>query len=141
MTIYNLYIFGNSGHCIFHCDWKRDRKSSMPKQEEFKLVYGMLHSVRSVVNKLSPTDSRQGFQNFQTNKYKLNYFETASGIKFVMNSDKRATGIQDLLRQIYSMVFVEHVVKNPLIDPNTEINSELFKQKLNDLVQKHSSFA
>ncbi len=77
-----------------------------PFKQEAKLLYGMLFSVKSFVNKLSPTDMRDGFLSYRTNKYRLNYYETATGVKFVLNSDTSVTHpiVRDLLARIYSQV-------------------------------------
>ena len=70
----------------------------------------------------------------------LTYFETATGLKFVINTDRNALAVHDLLKQIYSQVYVETIVKNPLVKEGEEIKSELFKSQIDDVVQKHASF-
>ncbi len=68
-------------------------------------MYGMLYSIRNFVSKMSPTDVREGFQCYRTSKYVLNYFETPSGVKFVMNTDLNSQGVRELLQTINSQVF------------------------------------
>ena len=68
-------------------------------------MYGMLYSIRSFVSKISPSDVKEGFQCYRTSKYKLNYYETPSGIKYIMNTDLNAQNIRELLQAVNSQVF------------------------------------
>ena len=45
-----------------------------------------------------------GFHHYCTGSYKLNYFETLSGLKFVMLTDNNVGDIQQELREIYCKV-------------------------------------
>lgn len=99
-------------------------------------MYGMLYSLKSFTSKMSPTDSKEGFLNYKTNKYALHYYETATGLKFVLNTDTQATGVREVLQQLYAKVFVEYVNRNPLWTPGTPIESELFKQKLDEFIKQ-----
>lgn len=67
-------------------------------------MYGLLYSLKSMCQKLSPTDSSGTFNCYKTNKYKLNYFETPSGLWFVVNTDVNATGMRELMQQLYQQV-------------------------------------
>ena len=69
MTIYNIWIFDEKGTLLFYKEWLRKKHTSMDKQEEAKLLYGMLFSIKSFASKLSPEDMKEGFQSFKTNKY------------------------------------------------------------------------
>ncbi|XP_039193916.1 trafficking protein particle complex subunit 1 isoform X1 [Crotalus tigris] len=137
MTVHNLYLFDRNGACLHYSEWNRKKQAGISKEEEFKLMYGMLFSIRSFVSKMSPLDMKDGFLSFQTSKYKLHYYETPSGLKVVMNTDLGVGNIQEILHQIYSYVriYVEYVVKNPLCSLNETIQSELFRNKLDSFVR------
>ncbi|XP_055601433.1 trafficking protein particle complex subunit 1 [Uranotaenia lowii] len=138
--IYNLYIFDKFGTLLYYGEWNRLKQSGITKDEEAKLMYGMLFSLKSFVNKISPIDPKEGFLYYKTNKYALHYVEVSSGLKFVLNTDNTASGIKEFLLQLYSKIWVEYVVRNPLWTIGTPVTSELFKTKLDEFVTQSSLF-
>ncbi|KXJ79677.1 trafficking protein particle complex subunit 1 [Aedes albopictus] len=138
--IYNLYIFDKYGTLLYYGEWNRLKQSGITKDEEAKLMYGMLFSLKSFVNKISPIDPKEGFLYYKTNKYALHFVEVSSGLKFVLNTDTTATGIKEFLLQLYSKIWVEYVVRNPLWTIGTPVTSELFKTKLDEFVKQSALF-
>ncbi|CAH0723500.1 unnamed protein product, partial [Brenthis ino] len=108
----------------------------MSREEEGKLMYGMLFSIKSFVAKISPLDPKDGFLNYKTSKYTLHCLETPSGIKFVMNTDNQAQGVRELLKKIYGEIYVKYVVRNPMCGIGEPITSELFKNKLDTFIKQ-----
>ncbi|KAK2193536.1 hypothetical protein NP493_10g04045 [Ridgeia piscesae] len=145
MTIFNLYIFDRNGTCLYYREWNRTRQSGLAKEEEFKLMYGMLFSLKSFITRMSPTDQKEGLLNLRTNQYKLHFYETATGLKFVMNTDineaASAPNVTALLHEIYQSIYVEFVVKNRLCALDKPIESEIFHRKLDDYIRGLPMFA
>ncbi|TFK25696.1 snare-like protein [Coprinopsis marcescibilis] len=81
--------------------------------EEAKLVYGVVLSLRNMIKKISGRDEQ--FTSYRTSSYKLHLFETPSGYKFVMLTDQKSEMMRSVLKQIYLVGFLEFVVRNPLI--------------------------
>ncbi|KIK67356.1 hypothetical protein GYMLUDRAFT_69539 [Collybiopsis luxurians FD-317 M1] len=109
--------------------------------EEVKLVYGVVLSLRNMIKKLSGRDEQ--FVNYRTSAYKLHLFETLSGYKFVMLSDPSIESLRLVLRQIYVGPFLEYVVRNPLVTMDSKeygIDNEYFRTSVDRMVRGSSFF-
>lgn len=73
-------------------------------------MYGMLFSIKSFVSKISPLDPKRGFLCYKTNKYALHYYESLTGVKFILNTDNIVKNVRDLLQQLYKEVRFNFVV-------------------------------
>lgn len=123
------------GTCLYHRDWQRKKYSNLPLDEEYKLMYGMLFSMKSFITRMSPVDTKDSLVSYQTSNYKLNYMETPAGVKIVLNTDTSAKGVDDCLQAIYKL-YVDYVVKNPLTQFGEAIENDIFVGKLNAYITK-----
>lgn len=54
--LYTFYIFTRRGACLYYHEWNRPRNTLAGNPEEDrKLMYGLLFSLKQLVNNLSPT--------------------------------------------------------------------------------------
>lgn len=117
------------------------RSNTLPFDEEAKLVYGVVLSLRNMVKKISGRDEQ--FTSYRTSSYRLHLYETVSGYKFVMLSDAATDGLRFVLRQIYNGPFVEYVVRNPLVPMDSRsqgIDNDYFRASIDRLVRGLSVF-
>jgi len=126
MVVYTMQIFDRHGQPLYYCEWSRPVGAS---KDEHKLMFGFLFSLKQLVGKMSPKKNG-GFYACSTSTYKLHYLETASGLRFVMLTDPATSDMRDSLRYIYSQIYVECLVKNPLWRPGEPISCPLFTQSL-----------
>jgi len=115
--------------------------TGLPFDEEAKLVYGVVLSLRNMIRKLSGRDEQ--FVSYRTSAYKLHVYETASGYKFVMLGDPNGDSLRFILRQIYIGPFLEYVVRNPLVAMDSRergIDNEYFRASIDRLVRGLSIF-
>lgn len=121
-------IFNRQGVPLFYKEWARSSPSKDLKEEQ-KLMFGFLFSLKQLVGKMSPKRGG-GFYACSTSAYKLHYYETASGFRFVLTTDLAAADMREALRYIYAQIFVEYLTKNPLYNPGEAISCPLFTQNL-----------
>lgn len=141
MTVYNIYIFDKHGTCLFYKSWNGKKTRSLPEDQEFKLMYGMIFSIKSFISRMSDKTSKDSFVSYKTSQYKLHYYESPTGIKIILNTDVNVGRLQDTLQHIYKKIFVEYVVCNPQCKPDSWVESELFAKTLTQYVESLSFFA
>lgn len=143
MVIYNMYIFNRVGHCLYYREW---HKPSDPRrendEEKQRLVYGSLYSLNELVHKMSAVKPRDGMLTIKTNVFTMHQFRTASGMRFVLNTDNNAGDLRQNMYHIYAMIWVECVVKSPLWSPASmkPVQSPLFDRQLNSYLEGLSCF-
>lgn len=133
----------------------------LPFDEETKLVYGVVLSLRNMIKKVSGKYGHfhllvydmirlniapyrdEGFVNYRTSTYKLHLYETLSGYKFIMLSDPNADSLRFVMRQIYAGPFLEYVVRNPIAQMDSKehgIDNEYFRTSIDRMIRGLSVF-
>ncbi|XP_020583896.1 trafficking protein particle complex subunit 1 [Phalaenopsis equestris] len=141
-----LYIFNRNGVCLLNREWHRPLRT-LDAQQDQKLMFGLLFSLRSFTAKMDPTSVDKGnlgvpllpgqgcsFHSFRTNTYKLSLMESPSGIKLILVTHPKTGDLRDALRYMYNL-YVEYVVKNPLYVPGSPIRCELFNMNIDQYVK------
>ncbi|KAF2077815.1 hypothetical protein CYY_000860 [Polysphondylium violaceum] len=139
--IFNIYIFNKEGVCIYFEEWNK-KKGSANTAEDQKLLFGMLYSLKAFISTSSPKpiDPKTGFHCYKTSSYKLHFYETLSGTKFIIMTDPNTPDLREDLKKIYSNIFVEYVIKNPVYQPNTAIKCDMFINHLNAYLKQTPAF-
>uniref|UniRef100_A0A7S0P187 Trafficking protein particle complex subunit n=1 Tax=Calcidiscus leptoporus TaxID=127549 RepID=A0A7S0P187_9EUKA len=134
VRLYTLHIFNRQGVCLYYQDWQRPRPpAGGDLAQEHKLMFGFLFSLKQLVGKMSPR--KGGFYACSTAAYKLNYYETASGLRFVLCSEVGAGDMREVLRHVYANIYVECVTKNPLWKVDEPVNCPMFVQTLGQYLE------
>mmetsp|Transcript_18090 Transcript_18090/g.30387 ORF Transcript_18090/g.30387 Transcript_18090/m.30387 type:complete len:95 (+) Transcript_18090:65-349(+) len=92
--LYNFYIFNRKGKCLFYKEWDRPLNTMEDDpDEERKLVFGMLFSLKDLASKLSPSqEASDNLHVVKTNTFTLHHFESPSGLMFVLNTNINIPG-------------------------------------------------
>lgn len=118
------YIFSRDGRCLFSLNEEED-------DEKHKLVYGFLQTVISFIAHFNdPTD----FITYSTETYQFSVLTLPTDYRIVLittvNPSRTKEYYKRVMKQFYRDVYVELVVKNPVIKPGQEITSKLFREKV-----------
>ena len=141
--VYNFYIFDRHGDCLFYKEWNRPTGTPESGNEgDQKLMFGLLFSLKHFVQNLSLRETPDPMQVLETRRTTLHIFETATGLRFVINTNKRVRNMQNSLRKIYHSLYVTHVKKNCLHPAGVgepggqKILSKQFEADLDAYIQK-----
>eukprot|EP00933_Yihiella_yeosuensis_P004635 TRINITY_DN10900_c0_g1_i1.p1 TRINITY_DN10900_c0_g1~~TRINITY_DN10900_c0_g1_i1.p1 ORF type:complete len:144 (-),score=2.19 TRINITY_DN10900_c0_g1_i1:355-786(-) len=138
--IYNFYAFGRGRVLLCREEWNRARPCQ-DIAEETKYISGLLLTFKSFTQGIGPPKTK-GFISYTTPQYKFHAFETPSGYRFVLTTDPSVPDQTECLRQIYSEIFVDCVIKNPLYRLGDDVsNCPVFLAKLHDFIQTRPFFA
>lgn len=118
------YIFSRDGRCLFSLNEEED-------DEKHRLVYGFLQTIISFITHFNdPTD----FITYSTGSYQFSVLTLPTDYKIVLITTVSPSKTKDyykrIMKQFYRDVYVDLVVKNPVIKPGQEITSSLFRDKV-----------
>lgn len=138
MTVFSFYLFDRSGTCLLYHDWTR-RRPARDAGDDQKNMFGLLFALRNFATKLS-SDGLPKY--FVTDVFALHYFETPTGLRFVLttSTDFGGVDVSKHLSEVYATVFVEYVVKNPLYHRGDPICSDMFLSKLDTYIRSLPCF-
>ena len=107
--------------------------TALPQEHSRQLLMGLTYSLRNMLRRLSPAASTSPLDysfDYVTSKYRLLYYEPASSWRFIMLVDAQPTtpttngSLESVLRTVYTDLFVEAIVRNPLVN----VDSDMFDQ-------------
>jgi hypothetical protein len=137
--IYNCYIYDRYGNNIFYKDWNRTIKPKRGEDDDQKLMFGLLFQLSVFTTQIAPKPS-DTFYSFKTDTYKLHYFCSPTKYKFVLLTDISVGNISDILRDLYTKVFIEYAIKNPLQRQYERITCHLFAEQLEKFISSQPFF-
>jgi len=91
MTVYAFYLYNRNGHCLLYRRWHQQPKSKRSIEHETKLMWGLLFSMKELVQKMTPRQLDENEQSplasFTTHDSKVHYYETMTGLRFILTTD------------------------------------------------------
>ena len=140
--ILEFLIFHRNGTCLCDLDnFDENNKmnitnkvftSSANKENEhrYKLIYGMLFSMKSFVKTLSPIKAKDYLKSFSTSNYKLHYTEFLNGLRFIFITTPSQFEYNEELRNIHKLFYTPLISKNIFSEQEEQIKNEVFLEKV-----------
>jgi len=120
---------------VYYEEWTKTKLTDSDDPEEDKrLVFGMVFSFKGMINSMSPEEATSGYRKIVCGSFILHCFETLSGLRFIINTDRSCDNLQDTLRHLYANIFIDTVAKNPLYryQIGENIVCPLFEEQLHE---------
>jgi len=130
-VVYSLYIINKAGGLIFQQDF-----AAIPKLSgnDYLRLASTFHGLHAITSNLSPTGSSSGIDLLEADTFKLQCFQTPTGIKFYVTSDLSHTNLDQTLHSVYEL-YTDYVLKNPFYEMEMPIRCELFDINLDKMFQ------
>ncbi len=135
-TILEFFIFNRNGICLTHLDLQEDPliptnkalnlMTDKKNENRYKLIFGLLFSMKSFIKNISSNKSTDFFKSFLTSTYKLHYVEFLNGLRFVVLSSPTKSDFSTYLKEIYSAYYVNFISKNIFVGKEDPIKNEIF---------------
>lgn len=95
----------------------------------------MFYPLFAIASQLSPEPKSSGIEVLEADTFRMNCFQTLTGVKFMIVADGLQIGIDLLLRKIYEL-YSDFVLKNPFYSLEMPIRCELFDRNLKDVLDQ-----
>ena len=139
MQIFEFLIFNRNGVCLLHIDFQDESMNLKNKallvnrdnENRYKLIFGLIFSMKSFVKVLSPVGGKDFFNSYSTSNYKLNYVEFLNGFRFVLLTSILKSDLSNYLKEIFNVYYVNLISKNILLNKDDVIKNDLFIESVN----------
>lgn len=157
MTVHSLHVFDRKGKVLFTKRYVKDGSSlttattdpqqkQQPDDDQLKLVFGMIYSLREVATSLSGgggsggSGGGGGLHSVKTGASTLYNYETSSGMRFALyvtgdnqssTHASHATSIRQALAHVYHSIWIQSVTRSPLYRPtHPNVSATNFEQSV-----------
>nr|CCA19185.1 conserved hypothetical protein [Albugo laibachii Nc14] len=133
--LHALYIINKSGGLIY----QQDLSPAAPKlsSNDHLRLGSTFHSMHAIAALAAPVASG-GINSLETDTFRLQCFQTLTGIKFFITAQLGTLDIDNALKTIYEL-YVDYVLKNPFYELEMPIRCTLFNAGLKLFVDKFNN--
>ncbi|KAI1872576.1 hypothetical protein JX265_005456 [Neoarthrinium moseri] len=116
---------------------------------DYLVLAGTFHGVHAITARLNPLKAHQGatpagtrpeppsgLEVLETENFRMQCFNTQTGIKFLLFTDTLQTGVNEgTMRRVYEL-YADYVMKNPFYQLEMPVRCDMFDRKLNSYIRE-----
>lgn len=112
-------------------------KFGRPKMTTNEKIFlaSMFYPLFAIASQLSPEPKSSGIEVLEADTFRLNCFQTLTGVKIMAVSDRSQIGVEILLKKIYE-IYSDYALKNPFYSLEMPIRCELFDSNLKSMLEQ-----
>jgi hypothetical protein len=135
MTLLQLFIINRSGGLVYN----KNLSSVAPNLtvNDVLRLGSTFHGLHAIAAQIAPVVSA-GIEKLQTDTFKLQCFQSLTGVKFVITATPDTTDLDSLLKTVYE-IYADYVLKNPFYEMEMPIRCELFNKHMDKLISRMSA--
>ncbi|KAI0124677.1 synbindin [Xylariales sp. AK1849] len=146
MGVLALLVINKAGGLIYNRTFAEGLNQL--NSNDYLVLAGTFHGVHAITTRLSPLHSHQqplapgtrpepptGLEVMETENFRLQCFNTQTGIKFLLFTDTLQAGVDVTMRKVYEL-YADYVMKNPFYQLEMPVRCEMFDRKLNSYIRE-----
>lgn len=140
--IVEFFIFHRNSTCLLHLEPQEDKTlitnkaityaSNKENMHRYKLLFGMLFSMRAFIKQVSPQNMVEPLKSYSTSNYKVHYEEFLNGLRFIIITVPMKRDLGSEIRAIYKNFYTTLISKNIFTSTEDQIKNEVFIEIVNN---------
>ncbi|XP_066984851.1 trafficking protein particle complex subunit 4 [Macrobrachium rosenbergii] len=112
-------------------------KFARPKLTTNEKIFqaSMFYPLYALACQLSPEQRSSGIEVLEADIFRMNCFQTLTGVKFMLISDHKQGSVDALLHRVYEL-YTDYALKNPFYSLEMPIRCELFDEHLKSTLEQ-----
>eukprot|EP00049_Salpingoeca_infusionum_P019497 m.362119 g.362119 ORF g.362119 m.362119 type:complete len:139 (+) comp20148_c0_seq1:42-458(+) len=127
----SLMIVNHAGSLLFHRDFS-DKMPSLTANERLRQA-GFFHGMSAFAQTISPYTDKGGIVELQADGFRLERFQTRTGMQFIVLCDVRHPPLSGFLHKVHQL-YADYVLKNPFHTMDMPIRCSKFELHLEQAV-------
>eukprot|EP00457_Paulinella_chromatophora_P022306 gb/GEZN01025129.1/.p1 GENE.gb/GEZN01025129.1/~~gb/GEZN01025129.1/.p1 ORF type:complete len:159 (+),score=19.84 gb/GEZN01025129.1/:25-501(+) len=138
-SVFSLFIICKNGSLVYKKDFSQTAKLSSDQNiwlaSTFHTLFAISGRAMAEYTRQKGVDGAapQGIQTLEAKDFRLQCFQTLTGMKFILTAPPMNHQLEKLLQAIY-LLYTDYVLKNPFYEIDMPIKCEKFDLRLDALL-------